>query len=192
MEQTLPNELLSLIAYHSPDPKTFYTLVTTSREFGIPESQKKEVVNRFLIPFEKIKKKVVIYGFKLPNGKRHGKFSKRYNGKLKNEGHYLNGQKEGLWKSWYMNGQLGSEGDYSNGQKEGPWKVWYANGQLLCEGLYSNGKPEGEWKRWYTNGQLFYEGHYSNGQQEGLWKVWHDNGQLASECDYSNGKQEDL
>ena len=50
----------------------------------------------------------------LKNGK--GKEYNNYNGKLKFEGEYLNGERHGKGKE-YKNGQVIFEGDYLNGKK---------------------------------------------------------------------------
>ena len=69
-------------------------------------------------------------------------FDKEYyeDGKLKYEGEYLNGIKNGKGKEYYSNGKLQFEGEYLNGEKNGKCKEYYDNGKLKYEGEYLNGK----------------------------------------------------
>jgi len=88
------------------------------------------------------------------------------------EGIYQNGEREGLWISWYGNGQKLSERNYRNGEAEGLWISWHPNGQKASEGNYRNGKKDGIWTYWYENGQKHIEGNYVNGVKKGLWVIY--------------------
>ena len=76
--------------------------------------------------------------YELING--NGKIKEYYgNSKLKFEGEYLNGEKNGKGKE-YDNGNLIFEDEYLNGEKNGKGKEYYENGRLKFEGEYLNGK----------------------------------------------------
>lgn len=67
-------------------------------------------------------------------------------GKIKTEGHFANGIKEGFWKYYYENGRTKKEGNYSRAIKDGFWKTYYKNGNAESEGHYTGNKPYGFWK----------------------------------------------
>ena len=57
------------------------------------------------------------------------------NGKLRFEGEYLNGKKNGKGKE-YWNGELEFEGEYLNGKRNGKGKEYWNDGKLKFEGEY--------------------------------------------------------
>jgi len=99
-------------------------------------------------------------------------FSITIDDEIKSERIYQNGEREGIWFSWYDNGQKSEEGNYGNEEKEGLWITWDRNGQKSSEGNYVNGKEEGSgaygeaglWIFWWPNGQKRTEGNYRNGE----------------------------
>ena len=54
-------------------------------------------------------------------------------GKIHEEGNYINFLTEGLHKSYHPNGELKNEGNYINGKKEGIFKEFYNNGKICKE-----------------------------------------------------------
>ena len=102
-------------------------------------------------------------------------------------GLYVNGEVDGLHRSWYENGQLKLERNYTDGELNGLLKVWYENGQLKIEMNYKDDKFDGLTKTWYENGQLEFERNYTDGELNGLLKWWNENGQLISKVNYDNG-----
>jgi len=127
---------------------------------------------------------------------------------------YKDGQKTGLWRSYYSNGILQNEFYYNNGVKEGIGKEWWEDGTLATEGLYANNEANG-WMKWYSmKGHLSAIGQMVNGKRNGEWKVcdwqdstfctignfvddvtvgtwrsYHDNGQLERENTWKNGTE---
>ena len=68
-----------------------------------------------------------------------------YNGKLKFEGEYLNGERNGKGKEYYKYGKLIFEGEYLNGERNGKGKIYsyYPRSGMLfkiIEVEYLNGK----------------------------------------------------
>ena len=55
------------------------------------------------------------------------------NGKLKSEGNYKNGKKDGPWISFWSNGQLEYKGDYKENKREGFWIYYRMNGTVFSE-----------------------------------------------------------
>ena len=58
-------------------------------------------------------------------------------------------------------GKLKFEGEYKNGNKNGKGKV-YDGSILLFEGNFINGKRNGKGRNYYYNGKLEFEGEYLN------------------------------
>jgi antitoxin component YwqK of YwqJK toxin-antitoxin module len=107
------------------------------------------------------------------------------------EGHYINGAKEGLWKRYYPSGSLRNEITYRNGTPYGPYSVYYPNGQVEEQGNWHRNKNVGEFARYYENGtpqQRFYFS--DNGKRNGTQHYFHDNGELALVVNVVNGKEE--
>ena len=46
---------------------------------------------------------------------------------------YINGKKNGEFKSWYKNGNLESEGFYKQDLMDGDWKFYYQNGENMAK-----------------------------------------------------------
>jgi len=119
------------------------------------------------------------------------------NAKLKFEGEYLNGERNGKGKEYNYYGQLDFKGEYLNGERNGKGKEYYNNGKLIFEGEYLNGERNGKGKEYHDNGELKFEGEYLNGKRwngkgyningnfelqisngEGTGKDYDDNGEL--------------
>ena len=76
--------------------------------------------------------------------------------KIKFEGEYLNGKRNGKGKEYIFNDRLLFEGEYLNGERNGKGKEYYWNDIIKFEGEYLNGK---EWngKGYDDNNELIYE-----------------------------------
>ncbi len=76
-------------------------------------------------------------------------------GKLTNEGQYLNNEMSGTWKRWYDTGELQEEVTFAANLENGPFKEYHKNGKLKAEGNYLEGDNEqGELKEYDENGEL--------------------------------------
>lgn len=104
-------------------------------------------------------------GSDLRYGKRHGPYRKwhRYKDIIIAEGAYLDGEKHGLWRTWYDNGRLASEGWYRKGKRHGTWREWHQfpkdekwmprdDDQLGFQAEYADGEIQGIPKRWNIQG----------------------------------------
>ena len=77
------------------------------------------------------------------------------NGKLKQEGNYVDNKMTGVWKSYHDNGQLREEVLFENNLENGPFVEYHANGKLAAEGAYLDGDSEhGELKLYNEAGEL--------------------------------------
>lgn len=87
-------------------------------------------------------------------------------------------------KHFYQNGKLKMQGKFLNGKRDGEWKSYFANAQIQSTGTFTNGLRTGEVKTYQPNGILIYEGFYKEGKQYGHWKFYTKTGEIAKEEDY--------
>jgi len=129
------------------------------------------------------------------------------------KGYYLNGHKNGLWKTYYSSGRIKHEITYKEGKPVGPAKFYYESGKVSEEGYWNinhwegnykfyhsngnlaydwnydkTGKRTGEQKYYYENGNIKYTGLWQQGKTTGALKMYNDSGMLVSERIYENGK----
>jgi antitoxin component YwqK of YwqJK toxin-antitoxin module len=204
----LPNELLSLIAFHSPDPKTFLKLLTTHRAFTVSLSEKEKVVQRFSKVYEEIENRkgrtYLSRGYKLLNGKKHGFHSvflleKTYiEQKYRELTQQLN--QSGLFSPMSEMKSKRKEilvlvGQYNNNKKHGEWVSWWHSGWLEKRVHYDNDELHGKYEEWsnpFGRGKSFlYEGQYHKNEKHGVWKKWYD-GRLLIEESFVYGKRDGL
>jgi len=91
--------------------------------------------------------------------------------KVKFEGEYKNGIRNGKGKEYYVNGKIKFEGDYLNGNK---WNGYGYNKYGNLEFIIKDGK--GSIKEYDYDGQLKFEGEYKNGIRNGIGKEYYKNG----------------
>ena len=78
------------------------------------------------------------------------------------EGEYLNGEKNGLGKEYFLKNRKKFEGEYLNG------KQWNGKGyDIKGEVIYEIKDGKGHIKEYYYNGELIFEGDYLNGEKNG-------------------------
>jgi antitoxin component YwqK of YwqJK toxin-antitoxin module len=98
---------------------------------------------------------------------------KRYiyfeNGKLQNEGTYVNNLEQGTFKRWNRKGILIEKWEFINGIETGHVECWYPDGKKKKELYLDKGVENGEFKGWDENGELIEHGFYENGKQKGKW-----------------------
>ena len=58
------------------------------------------------------------------------------NGAIAQQGTFMNGKLDGVWKAYDVNGKKISQGNYTSGEKSGKWFFW--QGENLSEVDYSN------------------------------------------------------
>ena len=134
------------------------------------------------------------------------------NGKLKFEGEYFNGEKNGKGKEYYLSVNsfiyfhkssdsrypsekyeilqehyLMFEGEYKYGKRNGNGKEYYNKNKLFYEGEYLNDKKNGKGKEYSYNGKVCYEGEYLNDKRNGNGKEYNYGGQLVFEGEFENG-----
>ena len=123
--------------------------------------------------------------FKIVNGAGHVK-EYHENGKLKFEGEYLKGLREGKAKEYFPNGKIFFEGNYKKGKKNGIGIIYDEYSKKIFEGDFLDDKKNGKGKEFSTFES--FEGEYKNDKRHGKGKEYYC-GKLKSEAEYSNGKK---
>ena len=104
----------------------------------------------------------------LKEGKKHRKWTDRYDNGSVWEGPYVEGKRHGQWVGRFANGTV-REGPYMEGKRNGGWVERWANGQVH-EGPYVEGKRHGQWVLRLADGEV-QEGSFVEGKKQGRW-VW--------------------
>lgn len=97
-------------------------------------------------------------------------------GRLLVSGMYFEGLKVGKWVEEI--GDMREEGEYRNGQKTGIWVSYYDNGKMAFRGNFNAGFPDGQHSFYYENGKLREIQHYAGGVRHGDWKKYLETGEL--------------
>ncbi len=132
------------------------------------------------------------------------------NGKIASEGMMINGQPEGLWKSYNEEGILVSSGSRKNNLLDSLWSFYLPNGDLYMTINYLEGKKEGNKTTNLSDGGKIienfvsdlkegYEKHYNkdnniikqipfkSGLEEGIAKEFNEDGLIISILEYQRG-----
>lgn len=105
---------------------------------------------------------------------------------LKRIGYLKQGQKQGLWLSWYENGNIASKIEWEKDGLSGLYKHWYKNGAIHAFGHTTDGEMDGEWLEYYSNSQL--QAHSLNQMGKCVWKkIWIKNGEICADSKLENG-----
>ncbi|MDC1141763.1 toxin-antitoxin system YwqK family antitoxin [Planctomycetota bacterium] len=95
---------------------------------------------------------------------------------------------DGRWQEFHQNGKPKTDGDYVEGQKQGLWVTYFDNGTVESQLTYKDDQLIGEFERWHSNGQKAEAGKWENGEKIGSWMSWHPNGNLAQNIEYKDGQ----
>jgi len=76
------------------------------------------------------------------NGVPHGAQGKYKYGKSLLEANYVNGQLDGVYKTFYDDGKIQQESNYKNGKKHGKATYYNQEGKVTLEYNYNNGVKE--------------------------------------------------
>lgn len=106
-------------------------------------------------------------------------------GRVLLKGEYLEGLRQGHW-SYHVNDHR-EEGAYVDGEKDGPWVHFYENGQIRFEGNYVQGVPDGRHRYWRIDGNRSVEENYVAGVPDGTWVYSGDDPSMQHTRTYNNG-----
>jgi antitoxin component YwqK of YwqJK toxin-antitoxin module len=124
-------------------------------------------------------------------GNRNGKWKDLYNnGKIKDEGQYLENRRTGQWKFFNEEGKTEQIGSYKNGRPEGMWTWYYENGTVRREEEYFQGRRDGLYTEYSENGEIIAQGQYADGEKNGIWKYKY--GDFSEEGSYIMGLRDGL
>ncbi len=104
-------------------------------------------------------------------------------------GKYFDDKQEGDWVVKYLDYK--EEGKYVAGEKEGMWKHYYhLTNTIRFEGQFVSGEPEGKHTYYYPNGRRKQTGTYAGGLRDGVWKFYDElDGLLFMTILYNNGEE---
>jgi len=88
------------------------------------------------------------------------------------------GQRVGLWETFYENGNRHAKGNYEEDRREGRWQFWSESGGLYLSGDYRDGLREGAWSGWHPSGSRRSEQTYRQGRLTSIHTLWYSNGQV--------------
>ena len=97
-----------------------------------------------------------------------------------NDGEYLDGQKHGLWITYYANGNKRGEGSYDRGRKEGEWIQYWPNGSKKSVATFIEDRFTGLYMAYHDNGNRATQGYYNEHQtKEGPWTFYETDGETV-------------
>lgn len=100
--------------------------------------------------------------------------------------------KDGFYDGKYeehVYNKLKCEGVYKEGRKNGVFKMYDDEGRVKEEKSYKEAKLDGAHKTFYTSGKLEREVNYRNGKQDGKELAYEFDGTLRRDHTYKDGKQ---
>ena len=118
-------------------------------------------------------------------GQRDGSFIEySKNGEIIAKGQYSDDERNGDW--FFKYGNTHEEGKYIMGLRDGIWKSFYEDGQLRYKGNYIQGNADGMHIYYYENGKVKEERYYKSGIREKTWKKYNEDGSLFLTITYNN------
>jgi antitoxin component YwqK of YwqJK toxin-antitoxin module len=118
-------------------------------------------------------------------GRRDGPYTEyAKDGKIIAQGEYSDGEKNGDWK--YDRFDHTEEGKYILGLKDGVWKAYYLNGKTKFRGSYIQGNPDGLHVYYYESGKVKEEQYFKMGIREKIWKKYDEDGFSTIVIAYKN------
>lgn len=86
---------------------------------------------------------------------------------------------------YHPNGEVKITGKYDkNGERTGLWTSYYDNSVKWSESYYVNGKKDGHSFTFYPNGKVRYRGEYRNDEKVGTWTFYDEQGNVTKEENY--------
>ncbi len=101
---------------------------------------------------------------------------------------YEKGNFNGLYQVFYPNGKLQQEGHYIQNVMDSIWVRYYDTGQVMEEVMFRDNEENGPFKEYHINGNIKAEGTFREGDNEhGLLKLFDENGELVKTMNCKNG-----
>lgn len=102
----------------------------------------------------------------------NGSYKRTCKGVVMEQGSFLNGNKDGNWKSWSKTGKLIKDINYTNGVLNGKFELYYISGKKKFIGAFSNGQKDGVWSFYNEKEKIIKTGLYESGSPKGIWKIF--------------------
>lgn len=93
---------------------------------------------------------------------------------------------DGPVKAYDAQGRLELEGQMVNGQRQGIWTTYFPNGRVRSRSEYRDGVLQGITTAFRANGAMYYTGQHRNGRETGTWRFYDDQGNLARTVEYDS------
>lgn len=93
-------------------------------------------------------------------------------------GEYVDGERCGVWRHYFVDGSLRSEGEFDRGSLHGTWTWYRATGGLLQRGGFLDDEKHGLWERWDAHGNQIDRGSWERGSKSGEWTVFNPDGTI--------------
>jgi len=106
-------------------------------------------------------------------------------GNIITEGTFWRGQEDGSW--FYEMGDHREEGEYIEGMRDGEWRSYFTNGDLKFKGKFIEDNPHGEHLWYWDNGKLKDKGTYIMGRKHGDWITYSYDGSPFLVITFENG-----
>ena len=94
-------------------------------------------------------------------------------GTRKSEGRFVNGERDGLQRTFSKNGTLIKQGVFAAGRRLGAHEEWFASGQRMKSEAYVEDQLEGVRRVWDREGLLMQLENYVGGKRHGRWSDFH-------------------
>ncbi|GHT31288.1 hypothetical protein AGMMS49574_12780 [Bacteroidia bacterium] len=125
------------------------------------------------------------------DGLYNGKYQYFANNKLKEQGTYATGLKDGVYTIYKGDGTIEKQETFKMGKSDNSKQEYYSNGTLKSESYYKDGKKDGLWKTYYNDGGLQSEKSYKDGLEDGPeTKYEFETGDITAELNYAKGKKD--
>ena len=85
---------------------------------------------------------------------------------------------------FYPDGRIRHEGGYLNGLRNGNWKYFYPDGKIEQQGDFMKDKPVGSWLWSYPNGSVWKEEEFINGLEDGMSVEYDSTGGIIAKGEY--------
>jgi antitoxin component YwqK of YwqJK toxin-antitoxin module len=119
---------------------------------------------------------------------RHGPATRFYeNGRKLAEQHFNHGELHGAEAMWFIEGRLKNQGQYVNGLEDGKWVTFFDDGTPHTEWHMRMGAWHGPYIEWHSNGKKRLEVEFVDGKRQGPSITYDDQGVVALRTDYVDG-----
>ncbi len=102
------------------------------------------------------------------------------------EGDFTDGLKQGKWFRFINDHK--EEGEYVDDERNGIWLFTHSNGNKMFEGAFELGVAVGKHEYFYSNGKPEMRGTYAGGELDGDWMYFDEDGNYINTVTYQGGK----